>query len=125
MWRIHAFGDYTSANSATARNLELQGNWAGTNLTKTAIAIKASTAVTSSWVYSCIITGTSTTAAWVSGYAGYAGASTVAGQATTATSASNTGLTSGAQTIDFRVDTSASVVGDSIVVKGVLIMRVK
>lgn len=125
-WRVRAFGTYVAASSATARNFEVSAFWGSSQLTKIAVAVLASQAQTTGWDCEFLISASSGTAAWLSGRLINqvdTATSFNATQIATATAASNTGLSSGPQTIDFRVDTSASVPGDAINVQGVTIER--
>lgn len=123
VWRITAFGTYTAAISATARNAVFAPYWGSSALTAITVAVLASTAQTTGWSLEFDIAASSTTAAWVAGYCSNQLNSATIPTTSPATAASNTGLTAGAQTLDLRFSTSASVSGDSFQVQGVTIVR--
>lgn len=128
VWRVKAYGTYTAASSATARNAEFSCFWGSTQLTKVTSVVLASTAQTTGWDVEFTLTASSTTALWLAGR--LIEQSDVALTTTAAdldyiivTATSNTGLSTGPQTLDFRVDTSASVVGDAVQVHSVIMER--
>lgn len=129
VWRIKAHGTYTAASSATARNLEASMFWGASQLTKVTMIVKVSVAQTSNWTFEGLITGSSATAAWVTGL--LQGSTDITNTAVLGdlvqnniTPTSNTGLTT-TSTVDMRFDTSASVAGDSIAVANVTIERLQ
>ena len=129
-WRIRAYGTYVAASSGTARNFEVTPFWGTTALTKIAVAVLASTALTSRWLAEFEITASSLTALWTTGvllnqlndiFGG--SPTTAATDLAIATAASTSSLTTELQKIDLRFDTSASVSGDSVNVHSVTIER--
>ena len=126
-WRVRAYGTYTSASSATARNAEFQAKWGTNLLTKVVAAVLVNTAQTSNWEVEFVFEASSTTAAWVTGKLSHhlvtAIASAEPQPLLNVTPTSVTGLTAGPQTIDCVFDTSASVPGDSFSVQSVTIER--
>lgn len=129
-WRIKAYGQYTAASSATARNMEVTPYWGTTALTKIAVAVLASTAQTTNWVCEFELTASSATAIWTTGWlhnqlSDVFGTSpnTVAADLALATAASTSSLATELQAIDLRFDTSASVSGDIVKVNMVTIER--
>lgn len=114
VWRIRAFGNVVAPSSATARTFSIQANWGGTNLTAATTAnVLASTAQTTNWEAEVYISGSSTTAAWVTGHI-YDSVATLLASGiptmTQVTPTSDTGLPSGSQTIDFRVNNGTAAV---------------
>jgi hypothetical protein len=121
-WRVRAFGTFTAANSATARNAQVACFWGATQLIAITSTVLINTAQTTSFEVEFILTGSSTTAIWTAGYMLNRTNSATALAINNATPAS-TVVTSGAQTLDLRFSMSASVAGDSWVVQGVTMER--
>ena len=127
-WRVKAYGTYVAANSGTARNAEFSCFWGSTQLTKVTSVVLASTAQTTGWDVEFTLTASSTTALWATGRLIEQSDVTLTTTAADLdyiilTAASNTSLSSGPQTLDFRVDTSASVAGDAFNVHSVIMER--
>lgn len=128
-WRIRAFGTYTAANSATGRNAQVSAYWGATQLPILSVPVLASVAQTTQWELEFVLSGSSTTAVWTAGKllnklntpAIVAGTSAYMEQ--DRITPASTSVTAGAQTIDLRFATSASVPGDAWTIESVTIER--
>ncbi|CAB4126745.1 hypothetical protein UFOVP254_40 [uncultured Caudovirales phage] len=121
-WRVRAYGTFTAANSATARNAQVACFWGATQLTAITSTVLTATAQTTNFEVEFDLTASSTTAIWTAGTMLNRTASATTLAINNATPAS-TAVTSGAQTLDLRFSMSVSVAGDSWVVQGVTIER--
>jgi hypothetical protein len=125
VWRIRAHGTFVAVSSGTARNAVAAVFWGSTQLTPTiSTAVLASTAQTTNWEMEFIVTASSTTAVWETGYRNDQIGATATFSLKNATPASTT-VTAGAQTIDLRFSMSAAVATDQWVVQNVTIERLK
>ena len=124
VWRVRAMGQFVAASSLTARNGQVAPFWGSTQLPQIAIAVLASTAQTTSWQCEFIITGSSTTAVWTTGYFTGELASATLLQTVLATPASTT-VSAGAQTLDLRFSMSTAVATDQWIVQNVTLERLK
>lgn len=123
VWRIRAFGQFTAANSGTARTAQIACFWGSTQLTAITPSILVSTAQTTQWQVEFILTGTSTTAIWTTGTLINRVASATALAMDNATPASTT-VTAGAQTLDLRVRVSTAVAAESWIIQQVTMERI-
>jgi hypothetical protein len=124
VWRVRAHGTFVAATSATARNAQVAAFWGSTQLVAITVAVLVSTAQTTNWNLEFILSGSSTTAIWTTGFfVNEIGSTTLQTQseATPATTA----VTAGAQTIDLRVSMSTAVATDQWVVQQVTMERLK
>jgi hypothetical protein len=127
VWRVRAFGTFTAASSATARNAEVVCYWGTTALAAITPAVLINTAQTTPWDLEFIITGSSTTALWVVGQFNNqltAVLATGIPLKTLATPGSTT-VTGGAQTLDLRFAMSALASGDAWSVQSVTMERLQ
>jgi hypothetical protein len=128
-WRVRAYGTYAASSSANVRSFTVAPFWGSTQLTSITApaAVLASTAQTTPWEVEFTVTGSSATAAWVTGIM-HQNTGTTSGVAlltTVATAASTTGLTTLAQ-LDFRVgQTGTATAGDTINVHSVILERIQ
>lgn len=123
MWTIRAYGTYTAANSATARNAQIAAFWGSTQLTAVTPAVLVNTSQTTTWQLEIEIVATSTTAAWVTGTFLNRVASATLYTINDITPTSNTGLSSGAQTLDLRFSMSNATPADSWSIEQVVMLR--
>ena len=125
VWRVTAYGNYVAASSANSRALSFACFWGSTALTAIgAGTITPATARTTPWRVEFEITGTSTTAAWVTSFASSQVASGTIALNYVGTPTSVTGLTT-TSTLDFRVgQTGTATAGDTINVYSVVIERI-
>lgn len=125
VWRVRAMGTFVAVSSATARNAVIQAFWGATGLTALTVgAVLASTAQTTNFECEFILTASSTTAVWTTGFALNRVASATALALSGVTPAS-VAVTAGAQTLDLRFSMSAAVAGDSWSIQQVTIERIK
>jgi hypothetical protein len=124
VWRIRAYGQFTAANSGTARTARIACFWGTTQLVAITPTVLTSTAQTTQWQVEFELVGTSTTAIWTTGtlMSRVSSSTTGANPMDNATPAS-TAVTAGAQTLDLRVSMSASVAGDSWIIQQVTMER--
>ena len=124
VWRVRAFGTYITPSSGTARNAQMACFWGATQLTGFAIAAQITTVRTTNFNLEFIITGTSTTAAWVVGTCGNTfAAATYNNNSITPTS--NTSLPTGAQTLDLKFSMSNATAADAWSIQSVIMERIK
>lgn len=124
VWRVIAYGQFTAANSATARTAQIACFWGSTQLTAITPSVLISTAQTTQWKVEFELTGTSTTAIWTTGTLINRVASATALALDNATPASTT-VTSGAQTLDLRVRVSTAVAAESWIIQQVTMERIE
>lgn len=125
VWRVRAMGTFVAVSSATARNALITPVWGATALPALTVgAVLVSTAQTTNFECEFILTASSTTAIWATGFALNRVASATALALAGLTPASTT-VTAGAQTIDLRFSMSAAVAGDSWSIQQVTIERIK
>jgi hypothetical protein len=126
VWRVVAYGTYAAASSANARTLTMSCYWGSTQLTAiTTGNVLASTAQTTPWKVEFEITGSSATAAWITGFLSAQVTSATIPLNYIATAASVTGLTT-TSTLDFRVgQTGTATSTDTINVHSVTMERIK
>lgn len=125
VWRVRAIGNYVAANSATARNARLAIYWGTATLLLNNIPVLINTAKTSTWSAEVTLTGSSTTALWITSQ--WLHSMSIAGNTSILlgqTPASLT-VTSGAQTIDLRFSMNTVVTGDAFEVQSVTIERLE
>lgn len=122
-WRIRVMGQYQQLNSATARTHNFYLYWGSTQLTACTTSVGASLAQTTAFLYDGIIQATSTTAAINTAVLGnlYNGTEVFHYNLTAATAV--TGLTAGAQTIDFKTTWSTAAVADVLTIWSVTMER--
>jgi hypothetical protein len=123
-WEILAFGQYTAANSGTARTARVACFWGSTQLVAITPTVLTSTSQTTQWQCQFTLTASSTTAIWTAGTMIGRTASTTALAMDNATPASTT-VTSGAQTLDLRFSMSSAGPADSWIVQSVTMQRVE
>jgi hypothetical protein len=129
VWRVRAHGSFNPASSATARTFVLACYWGGTLLVAitTAVVLVSSAQVTN-WECEFEINASSASAAWIVGILFHHVVTAVASAEPTspqiATAASVTGLPTGAQTLDFRLNNGTSAV-DAINVHKVTMERLQ
>ena len=131
VWRITAMGQFTAVSSATTRNANITAYWGSTALPNIAPPVLVSVAQTTNWIAEFVISASSTTAVWTTGYlenkidfpATVLGVSSP-DKLDMVTPASTT-VTSGPQTIDLRFSMSTVVAGDQWLIQSVIIERVK
>ncbi|CAB4133899.1 hypothetical protein UFOVP263_45 [uncultured Caudovirales phage] len=126
VWRVRAYGTYAAASSANVRALTMSCYWGTTQLTAiTTGNVLAAVAQTTAWSVEFEVSTTSTTAAWNTGVLSSQVSSATIPLNSVATPASVT-VTSGAQTLDFRVgQTGTATATDTINVHQVLMERIK
>jgi hypothetical protein len=125
VWRVKAHGTFVAVSSATARNALCAAFWGATSLTVLTVgAVLVSTAQTTNWELEMILTASSTTAVWTTGYCNNRVASTTL-VATSGITPASTTVTAGAQTIDLRFYSSVAVASDSWSIQQVTIERIK
>ena len=130
VWKVRAYGTYAASSSANARSLTMSCFWGATALTSITapVAVLVTTAQTTNWNVEFTITGSSTTAAWVTGQLSQnTGVAIVSGGPALLTTglspSSTTGLTT-SSTLDFRVgQTGTATAGDTINVQSVIMER--
>jgi hypothetical protein len=121
-WRVVAYGTFAAASSATSRTFTMACFWGSTQLTAiTTGAVLASTVQTTPWKVEFEITGSSATAAWVTGFLSAQVTSATIPLNYAATAASTTGLTT-TSTLDIRFANGTAAV-DAINVQQVTIER--
>jgi hypothetical protein len=122
-WRVVAYGTFVAASSATSRTFTMACFWGSTQLTAiTTGAVLASSAQTTPWKVEFEITGSSATAAWVTGFLSAQVTSATIPLNYVATAASVTGLTT-TSTLDFRVANGTAAV-DTYTVHQVTMERI-
>jgi len=125
VYRVRAMGTFVAVSSATTRNAQVACFWGTTQLTAIAVAVGVTLAQTTSWALEIILTGTSTTAIWTTGYLDSRLNSATNVNLTESAVSGTTVVTSGAQTLDLRFSMSAAVATDQWIVKQVTIERLK
>jgi hypothetical protein len=142
VWRIRAFGTYAASSSTNVRQLTMRCFWGSTALTPiTTGNVLVSQAQTTPWSVDFVITGSSTTVAWITGFlsssvtflnnttvpsATYTASSAPVVQNYIATAAAIGSLSTAASTLDFRVgQTGTATSGDTINVHSVVIERIQ
>lgn len=127
VWRVRAYGTYTSVSSATGRNAQIACYWGSTQLTAYTVAAgTASSAGVASFLIEFEIVGTGTTAAYVSGVVtDQIGGATLDTVITALPNTNNTGLSAGAQTLDLRFSMSNAGPGDSWSIKQVTMEQIQ
>jgi len=65
VYRIRAFGIFTTVNSATARNAQIQAKWGATALTAWGVPLATSAAGTAGFLVEYYIIGLTATTMWV------------------------------------------------------------
>lgn len=131
VWRVRAYGTYNNASSsANIRQFTMACYWGSTALTAITTGNVSTTGGTSyltNWEVEFVITGSSTTAAWVTGrlFSGVTAINTASPLLNNATAASVSGLTT-TSTLDFRVgQTGTATSTDTINVQSVTMERIK
>ena len=125
VWRIRAYGTYAAISSANTRQFTLRCLWGSTSLTATTSGnVLTSTAQTFPWSVEFVITGSSATAVWVTGFLSSQVTSATIPLNNIATAASVTGLTTNS-TLDFQVGQTGTATGDTINVHSVTMERLK
>jgi hypothetical protein len=99
--------------------------WGATALTAIAQTVLANTGQTTAWALEFTITGSSTTAAWLTGYLQSSINSATIPVQLDATPSSDTGLTAGAQTLDLRFSMSVTVATDSWNIQSITMERLQ
>jgi hypothetical protein len=126
VWRIRAYGQYLSVNSATARNAQIACFWGSTQLTALTVAVGTSLAQTSGFLLEFELTATSTTDIWTTGQTiNRIGSSTTNNNNIAMVTAASTTVTAGAQTIDLRFSMSNASMADEWRVSQVTMERLK
>jgi len=124
VWRIRAYGQYLSVNSATARNAQIACFWGSTQLTALTVAVGTSLAQTSGFLVEFELTATSTTAIWTTGQTiNRIGSSTTNNNNIAMVTGASTTVTAGAQTLDLRFSMSNASMADEWRVSQVTIER--
>ena len=128
---MRAMGTFVAVSSATARNAQIFPFWGSTQLTGIAVTVKVSVGQTTGWETEFILSASSTTAIWTSGflvnkitYPAISAGTTAYQTCDVATPASVT-VSSGAQTLDLRFAMSVAVATDQWVVQNVTMERLK
>ena len=121
-WRVVAYGTFVGVTSATVRTFQMACFWGTTQLTAITTGSVFTTAQTTPWKVEFEITGSSATAAWITGFLSAQVTSATIPLNYVATAASVTGLTT-TSTLDFRVANGTAAV-DSINVQQVTIERI-
>jgi hypothetical protein len=122
-WRVTAYGTFVAATSATSRTFTMACFWGATQLTAiTTGAVLVSVGQTTPWKVEFEITGSSATAAWVTGFLSSQVTSATIPLNYIATAASTTGLTT-TSTLDIRFANGTAAV-DAINVQQVVIERI-
>ena len=121
-WRVVAYGTFVGATSATTRTFTMACFWGTTQLTAITTGSVLTTAQTTPWKVEFEITGSSATAAWVTGFLSAEVTSATIPLNYIATAASTTGLTT-TSTLDFRVANGTAAV-DAFTVHQVTIERI-
>jgi hypothetical protein len=122
-WRVVAYGTFAAANSATARTFTMACFWGATQLTAiTTGNVLSATAQTTPWKVEFEITGSSATAAWVTGFLSAQVTSATIPLNYAATAASTTGLTT-TSTLDIRFANGTAAI-DAVNVQQVTIERI-
>jgi hypothetical protein len=129
IWRIRAFGQFVAVSSATARNAEIVPYWRLAQLAPINVTVLVSVAQTTNWMCEYILTATSTTAIWATGYCenkidypALSAGTTQYRSLDLATPAAGT-VSSGLQTLDLRFAMSVAVATDQWVIQQVTIER--
>jgi hypothetical protein len=126
VWRIRAYGNYTSASSATARNSQIACFWGSTQLTALTVAVGTSLSQTSGWMVEFELSATSTTAIWTTGQStNRMGSATTNNSNITTVTAASTVVTAGAQTLDLRFSMSSVAMADQWQISQVTMERLK
>jgi hypothetical protein len=127
VYRVRALGTFVAVSSATSRSAQVACFWGSTQLTLNAQGVMVSSALTTSWELEFVLTGTSTTAIWTTGYFnGHINQLTsTAATAQISSVSGTTTVTAGAQTLDLRFNMTAAVATDQWVVKQVTMERLK
>ena len=121
-WRVVAYGTFVGATSATVRTFTMACFWGTTQLTAITTGSVFTTGQTTPWKVEFEITGSSATAAWITGFLSAQVTSATIPLNYAATAASVTGLTT-TSTLDFRVANGTAAV-DAINVHQVTIERI-
>ena len=131
VWRVRAYGTYNNAStSANARQFTMACYWGTTALTAITtgnVSTTGGATYLTNWEVEFTITGSSATAAWVTGrlFSGVTAANTASPLLTNATAAS-TGTLTTTSTLDFRVgQTGTATSTDVINVQSVIMERIK
>ena len=126
VWRVRAYGTYAAASSANVRALTMSCYWGTTQLTAiTTGSVLSAVAQTTPWQVEFEISTSSTNAAWNTGILSSQVTSATIPLNNVATPASVV-VTSGAQTLDFRVgQTGTATATDTINVHQVTMERIK
>jgi hypothetical protein len=125
VWRIRAHGTFTAVSSATARNAQMAAFWGATQLPGTATVVLVSTAQLTTWQAEIILSASSTTAVWTTGFFDGNTQSVAVARVQNNIAPATTTVTAGAQTIDLRFAMSAAVAGDIWTIQNVTIERLK
>jgi len=124
VWRVRAFGQYTAANSATARTARVACFWGATQLTAITSTVLTGTAQTTQWQCEFTLTASSATAIWTAGTFLSRVGSTTALAIDNATPASTGSLTT-TSTLDLRFSMSNATPADSWIVQSVIMERLE
>ena len=124
VWRIRAYGTYVGITSANTRQFTLRCYWGSTALTDITTGNVLATTQTTPWSVEFVITGSSATAVWVTGFLSSQVTSATIPLNNIATAAPVTGLTTNS-TLDFRVGQTGTATGDTINVHSVTMERIK
>jgi hypothetical protein len=131
VWRVCAHGSFVAVSSATARNAVVQPFWGTTALPSIAVVVLISVIQTTNWSCEFILTGSSTTGIWTTGWLNdkFDYPAIVAGTSSAdkldLLTAATTAVTAGAQTLDLRFSMSVAVATDQWVVNNVTIERLR
>jgi len=127
VWRVVAYGTYAAITSSNLRQFTISCFWGSTALTAVTTGNVLTTANTTLWSVEFEISGSSATAAWITGQlkANVGATAGVALLTYLVTPTSVTGLTT-TSTLDFRVgQTGTATAGDTINVHSVTMERIK
>jgi hypothetical protein len=124
VWRIRAYGTYVGVTNANTRQFTLRCFWGSTALTAVTSGNVFTTGQTTPWSVEFVITGSSATAVWVTGFLSSQVTSTTIPLDNIATAASVTGLTTNS-TLDFRVGQTGTATADTINVHSVTMERIR
>jgi hypothetical protein len=120
IWRLRAYGVFTPVSSATARNWQIAPFWGTTQLTASFAVVPASSATVFSFLFDCLLIGTSSTAITTSAVCIPGVVASPSGGA----APTSTVVAAGPQTIDLRFSMSVAVATDSWGIYAVTIERV-
>jgi hypothetical protein len=126
VYRVKAWGTFTTVSSGTGRNMRVACFWGSTQLPEISVNVASSQAVTDPFQVEFILVGSSTTAIWTVGQMIEDLQSVNFGSLfLDASITGSTTVTSGAQTLDIRFSMSVAVATDFWTISQVIMERLQ